>query len=161
MKKLLIIGLCLLLAAVLLIGSVVALYIGMVITNDVIAANVERELLKMPLPGDTILMDSVSIAGKLVGNGNGMQYMGSILVISHLSEEELYDYYSEAFDYVEVRKQETQKIDFINSQDYSFELFGDPNHHDHYSVTCWGSPEDVGIGGFLATVLLNFDLRGH
>lgn len=99
MKKAWIIGLCI--VALLL---PVALYGGIVITNNVIAHGMAKELKSAPLPEGTILMDSFSLAGKLVGNGNGMQYMGSILVISPLSEEELYDYYSEAFDYVEVRK---------------------------------------------------------
>lgn len=152
MKKAWIIGLCI--VALLL---PVAFYSGIVITNNAIAHGMAKELKSAPLPEGTILMDSFSLAGKLVGNGNGMQYMGSILVISPLSEEELYDYYSEAFDYVEVRKQETQKIDFINSQDYSFELFGDPQHHDHYSVTCFKSQDTDDLTG----ILLNLDLRGH
>lgn len=152
MKKAWIIGLCI--VALLL---PVAFYSGIVITNNAIAHGMEKELKSAPLPEGTILMDSFSLAGKLVGNGNGMQYMGSILVISPLSEEELYDYYSEAFDYVEVRKQETQKIDFINSQDYSFELFGDPQHHDHYSVTCFKSQDTDDLAG----ILLNLDLRGY
>lgn len=135
----------------------VAFYGGIVITNNVIANRMEKELKSTPLPESTVLMDSFSLAGKLVGNGNGMQYMGSILVVSHLSKEELYDYYSEAFDYVEVREQETQKIDFINSQEYSFELFGDPQHHDHYSVTCFKSQDTDDLAG----ILLNLDLRGY
>ena len=138
----------------------VVFYAGIVFTNNRIAAKVEKELRTAPLPEDTVLLDSLSIAGKLVGNGNGMQYMGSILVISDLTEEELYDFYSEAFHYIEVRKQETQKIDFLNSSEYSFELFGDPEHHDHYSITYWGSPGDLGMGEFVTT-LLDMDLRGH
>ena len=146
--------------ALLIALSPVAAYLGIVCVNNGIAGHVERELKNYPLPEKTIFMDSVSIAGKLVGNGNGMQYMGSILVVSDLTEEELYEYYSQSFNYVEVRKQESQVIDFINVSGYSFELFGDPEHHDHYTVTCWGSPKDIGLGEF-ATVLLNMDLRGH
>lgn len=146
--------------ALLITLSPIAAYFGIVAANNGIANHVEKELKSYPLPEDAILFDSVSLTGKLVGNGNGMQYMGSILLISDLTEEELYEYYSQSFDYVEVRKQESQVIDFINVSGYSFELFGDPNHHDHYSVTCWGSPKDIGLGEF-ATVLLNMDLRGH
>ena len=140
--------------------SPIAVYLGIVFVNNGIANHVEKELKNYPLPEDTIFFGSISLAGKLVGNGNGMQYMGSILVISDLTEEELYDFYSEAFHYIEVRKQETQKIDFLNSSEYSFELFGDPEHHDHYSITCWGSPGDLGMGEFVTT-LLDMDLRGH
>ena len=145
--------------ALLIALSPVAAYLGIVFANNGIANHVERELKNYPLPEKTIFMDSVSIAGKLVGNGNGMQYMGSILVVSDLTEEELYEYYSQSFDNVEVRKQESHVIDFVNT-DYCFELFGDPKYHDHYSVTCWGSPKDVGLERFSA-VLMNVDLRGH
>ena len=138
----------------------VAAYFGIVVTNNSIANQLEKELKVYPLPDNTVFLDSISIAGKLVGNGNGMQYMGSVLVSSDLSEEELYEYYSESFDNVEVRKQESAAIDFLNSAGYGFELFGDPDHHAHYSVTCWGSPKDVGMGKWM-TVLLDMDLRGH
>ena len=146
--------------ALLIALSPIAAYFGIVAANNSIANRVEKELKSYPLPEDTIFLDSVSLAGKLVGNGNGMQYMGSILVISDLTEEELYEYYSRSFGNVEVRTQASQAIDFINSSGYNFELFGDPNHHDHYSITSWGSPENIGLGRF-TTVLLDMDLRGH
>lgn len=134
-----------------------AVYLGIVVANNSIANRVEKELKAHPLPEDTLLFDSVSIAGKLVGNGNGMQYMGSILVVSDLSEEELYEYYSQSFEYIEVRKQESQKIDFLNTSSYSFELFADPEHYNQYSVTCWGAPKT----GKWIRALLDMDLRGH
>lgn len=149
------------LIVVLLISlSPVAVYFGIILANNGIASHVEKELKDYPLPEDTVFLDSVSIAGKLVGNGNGMQYMGSILVVSDLSEEELYAYYSQSFDDIEIRKQETPVIDFLNSQQYRFELYGDSDQHTHYSVTCWGAPKDVGLGEWM-TVLLDMDLRGH
>ena len=50
---------------------------------------IEKDLVSYELPTNTKLVDSISVAGKLAGNGNGMQYMGSVLVVSDLSEEEL------------------------------------------------------------------------
>lgn len=140
--------------------SPVAAYFGLILANNGIANHVEKELKDYPLPEDTVFLDSVSIAGKLVGNGNGMQYMGSILVVSDLSEEELYAYYSQAFENIEVRTQETPVIDFLNSHQYRFERYGDSGDHTHYSVTGWGAPKDAGLGQWM-TVLLNMDLRGH
>ena len=40
------------------------------------------------------MIESISRAGKLTGNGNGMQYFGAILIRSDLSLEELDAYYS-------------------------------------------------------------------
>lgn len=153
-KGLLIVGLCV------LVLLPVLLYGGIVIANNGVADSVERDLKNTPLPQDTVFLDSIALAGKLTGNGNGMQYMGSILVTGDLTEKELYDYYSQTFQYVEVRKQESPKIDFINTDRYSFELFADSEQYDQYSITCWGSPEDYGIGG-IASALLNLDIRGH
>jgi hypothetical protein len=148
-----------LIAVFLMVLLPVGMYFGIAVTNNHIANRVEKQLKNHPLPDDTVFFDSVAIAGKLVGNGNGMQYMGAILVSSDLSEEELFEYYSKSFEYVEIRKQESPKLDFLNTPSYSFELFGDPEHHDHYSITSWGSPEDVGMDWMRG--LLNMDLRGH
>ena len=46
------------------------------------------------MPERTEIIDSVSLAGKLVGNGNGVQYFGAILLKSKLSLNDLEDYYS-------------------------------------------------------------------
>ena len=106
---------------------------------------------------DGVLYDDAtySVAGKLVGSGNGMQYMGSILVSTDLNEQELYEYYSENFAYIEVYKQEESKLDFIMF-DYSFDKFP-KNKTNCYSVTCWGSQPKNKIFAWL----LDFDLRGH
>ena len=55
---------------------------------------VEKELCATPLQENTQLIDSVSKAGKLTGNGNGMQYLGAILIQSELTMEQLDSYYS-------------------------------------------------------------------
>ncbi len=88
-----------LLAIILIITFIIGSFvffemIGRVANND-IANEVENTLRETPLPEETELLDSVSMAGKLVGNGNGMQYFGAILLESELSLEELNDYYSE------------------------------------------------------------------
>ena len=117
MKKALSITICvLLLIPVMLYGFVV-------LKNNAIAKALEQELQTTPLPEDAILLDSVSIAGKLVGNGNGMQYMGSILIATDMSEEELQDFYGKTFENVQIRKQEAPAIDFIDRKGYSFESF--------------------------------------
>lgn len=142
---------------VVLIASPFVLYGAIVLTNNSIADKVEKQLIAYNMPDNTVFVDSVSAAGKLVGNGNGMQYMGSILVESDLNEQELKEHYGKDFDYVEVRKQENANIDFLNSDKYSFNGFSAVEGKSYYSITCWGS--DSSYGGFIS-VLLDLDLRG-
>lgn len=63
------------------------------VVNDNTARKTANELLDIPLPDDTEFIETVYKAGKLVGNGNGMQYFGAILIKSELSLEELKEYY--------------------------------------------------------------------
>ncbi len=75
--------------------AVLALFLLLVpFINDCIAKQIEEKLCETPLPVDTEIVDSVSMAGKLAGNGNGMQYFGAVLLKSELSLEELDSYYS-------------------------------------------------------------------
>ncbi len=134
----------------------IALYFGIVITNNSIADKVEKSLVKYQLPLQTEIVDSVSFAGKLTGNGNGMQYMGAILIKSDLTEKQLTEYYKNNFDYVDISKQQSNTIIFDHS-DLSFqaELEEDKTY---YSVVCWGSNHELSP---LFQVLLDFDIRGH
>lgn len=88
MKKLKLVGI---LEAVVLIGGVISIPL----INDHTAYKVEKVLCEIPLPQETELIESLSQAGTLTGNGNGMQYFGAILIRSVLSLEELGAYYSD------------------------------------------------------------------
>lgn len=76
------------------LGIVLCFIMLIPIVNDYCAYMVEKELCATPLPENTQLIDSVSKAGKLTGNGNGMQYLGAILIKSGLAMEQLDSYYS-------------------------------------------------------------------
>lgn len=76
------------------LGIVLCFIMSIPIVNDYCAYMVEKELCATPLPENTQLIDSVSKAGKLTGNGNGMQYLGAILIKSGLAMEQLDSYYS-------------------------------------------------------------------
>ena len=80
MKKLKIVGI---LAAAILISGVISIPL----INNHAAYKVEKALCEIPLPKETELIESLSQAGKLTGNGNGMQYFGAILIKSELSLE--------------------------------------------------------------------------
>lgn len=126
------------------------------IINNIIAAQVESTLKDTPLPANTKLIDSVSIAGKLVGNGNGMQHFGAILIKSSMSQKELDDYYSQyrknSWDYI-VEKQTTNEITMIEHGKLSFEKVENFSaSSDYYIVYSWGGKHNEN---------LDLDLRGH
>lgn len=135
------------------------LYISIIIINNIIAYKVGKELRTYTLPTQTVLVDSMSAAGKLIGSGNGMQYMGAILVTSDLSEKEILEHYKKAFEYIEVKKQDSPTIDTIRPNHCYFNKFDYESAHTYYSVIYWGSKSDY-ANDFLSK-LLDFDLRGH
>ena len=123
------------------------------LTNNHYAKQVEKELRETPLPEKTEIIDSVSQTGKLVGNGNGMQYFGAILLKSKLSLNNLEDYYSayqkNEWSYV-VEPQKTQIIEVVEHNRISFSEKVDDEGY--YIVYSWGDGPDV---------LEELDFRGH
>ena len=137
------------LVAVVLIGGVISISF----INNNIAYKVEKELCETPLPEKTELIESISRAGKLTGNGNGMQYFGAILIRSDLSLEELDAYYSDyrsnEWEYL-VETQEGQHIEVIDHGTLQFtEEIKDSGY---YIVYSWGSGNSP---------LEELDIRGH
>ena len=84
--------------------------------------------------------------------------MGAILVDSDLSLEELKEYYSSEFDYIEVNEQETVNLDFIQNVSFNADIkSGDKTY---YSIICWDDDRREMFGDFISE-LLDFDIRGH
>ena len=123
------------------------------IVNDNMAEKTANELADLPLPDNTEYMESVYQAGKLVGNGNGMQYFGAVLIKSGLSLEELKDYYSS---YAEnewkcvVENQNDTDIKVIEHAKLTFDTNIDGE--DYFIVYSWGDNN---------TIFHEFDIRGH
>ena len=146
MKKLKLVGI---LAVVVLIGGAISIpYI-----NNYTAYKVERALCEIPLPEKAELIESLSQAGKLTGNGNGIQYFGAILIRSDLSWEELDAYYSgyrsNEWECL-VETQEGQHIEVIDHGTLQFtEEIKDSGY---YIVYSWGSGNSL---------LEELDIRGH
>ena len=134
-------------AVVLLLFSV-----AIPVANNAIALGVENDLKSIPLPEKTELVESTSKAGKMVGNGNGMQYFGAILIKSDLSMEEVKNHYSD-YDCV-VERQTAAQIQVIgNDTGLSFRQ---ADYSDsYYLVYRWGSAPAW------ARDWLDTDLRGH
>ena len=90
MKKGIIIGII-----ILFILLIIGLPLYIVLMNNEIANRTTEELANIQLPENTQMVDTISIAGKVSGNGNGMQYFGAVLLKTNLSEEELDTYYQQ------------------------------------------------------------------
>ena len=142
-----------------LILLLIVLYISIVITNNYIADKVEKELKSYQLPTDSVLVESISVTGKLTGSGNGMQYMGAILIASDLSKQEILEYYQNEFEYIEVQEQTSPTLESIRPNSAKFNHFDFDSNHTYYSVIFWGSSSDY-VNGFFSDIL-DFDLRGH
>lgn len=147
LKKILSVTICIFTISISLFVVVIPL------ANNHYAKQVEKELRETPLPEKTEIIDSVSQTGKLVGNGNGMQYFGAILLKSKLSLNNLEDYYSayqkNEWSYV-VEPQKTQIIEVVEHNRISFSEKVDDEGY--YIVYSWGDGPDV---------LEELDFRGH
>lgn len=84
----------LLLLGLFLGGALGALLISIPFVNDAAARQVESELLALPVPGHTRVLDSASEAGRFAGAGNGMEYLGAVLIESALAQEDLETHYA-------------------------------------------------------------------
>ena len=96
-----------------------------------------KKLKSIELPPNTKIEWSESKAGKLIGSGNGMQYFGSILVDSDLSENELKEYYKKHNKYIEV-------VPLQENNSFRITMQGNRN-----------------IDSEFILFLLDLDLRGH
>lgn len=123
------------------------------LNNNHIASEVAKDIVSVPLPEDTQLIERKSLAGKLVGNGNGMQYFGAVLIKSSLSLEEVKQHYASHTDndwtYC-VEKQQSSRIDVIEHSVLSFDTAVEGEGF--YIVYSWGSSKGI---------FNNFDIRGH
>ncbi len=136
------------------------LYVAISYTlNDLIAYDIENDLKNIPLPENTELVDSVSNAGKIIGNGNGMQYYGAIVVSSQLSLEELTEYYTSQNSNIVIKIQDSN-IFFPSPRFHSVaeqEIENFDSSKTNYLIECWDS--DSGLKGLSS--IFGFDLRGH
>ena len=123
------------------------------IVNNNTAKKTAYELAQLPLPSSTELIETVYKAGKLVGNGNGMQYFGAILIESELSLEELKEYYlqfAESEWECVVEHQVDADVKTIEHAELKFKT--DVEGEKYYIVYSWGDGN---------TFFSEFDIRGH
>lgn len=121
--------------------------------NDNIAYQTALDVKNIELPNETEYIEMFSAAGKLIGNGNGMQYLGGILVKSELPIEDIREYYAQSTnderEYF-VNKQKGRQISFIEHG--TVILNTDAGEDSFYIVYTWGHSNSC---------LTELDIRGH
>lgn len=134
MKKIIVIG------ASIVFCVLLTFLIATPIVNDSVARKTAKELSDLPIPQNTECIETVYKAGKLVGNGNGMQYFGAILIQSELTLNELKEFYLNKSN-CEVKQQTTSEIEIIEHANLAFKT--DINEDNYYIVYSWGTNSGI------------------
>ena len=124
------------------------------IVNNIFAKQIADKLAAMPLPEKTRIAERKSIAAKLWGNGNGMDYFGALLIESELTEEQLEVFYAESGTDCRVEKQCSQSIEVTDHGSYSFKT--EINSDNFYIIYALG-----GCDSPIKEIYAELDLRGH
>lgn len=121
--------------------------------NDRAAEELAQELSSLSPPDGAVVIESVSAAGNLTGNGNKMQYFAAILVSSDSSAEELCDYYRDLVgnDSVNVKEQTENAIPESDRGALSFTSALDEDET-YYIIYRWDSTDSF---------YRNLDIRSH
>lgn len=136
-----------------LLFAMISFMISIPIVNNTIAKKTAQSVKEIELPNKTEYIETFAKAGKLVGNGNGMQYLGGILIKSELPLSELqayYSRYSETESECIVEKQTGKELSFIEHGTVS--LHTDISGDLYYIVYSWGNSNSI---------YRDLDLRGH
>lgn len=115
--------------------------------NNMIANNIITELKQNPLPEKTVIVEEKSIAAKLCGNGDGVQYFGALLLKSELSLKDLDNYYSQFRNREECNMverqcgQDIEQNEFPALQELSFDT--DIDDENYYILYTWGNYDSI------------------
>lgn len=137
-------------------GCFVTVIVGVPVTitlvNDATARSVESQLRALPLPEGAELLESTSHAAKLVGNGNGMQYLGALQIRSDENVVDLRTYYNAqtTADNLNIMVAPSGSLDDFHR---ASGFLRDPAEAGVFVVYAWGD----GLGGLFE----RWDLRGR
>ncbi len=140
---------------------IVAFYLTVHIANNHIAETLKQKLLDCPLPAGTQLLESESFAGKMSGNGNGMQWYGIILVKSSQNETTLHEWFSSTMEHdadesLMIFKQNSPDIFETGSK--TFNSFTGEDGCYQIQLVKYST---VGFEQSFWEAILNYDIRAH
>lgn len=122
------------------------------LANNVRLHKQEKVLADIKLPEKTQLIEKQSVCGKLNGNGNGMNYLATILVKSNLSLQDLHDYYS---DYEVIEQNNTYlESEYLDHASIKYDKLNDIKDFNGYYVILSYQSADL-------ESIWEWDIRGH
>lgn len=132
----------------------VAIPFSVAIVNDSLAAHALNDIKALPLPENSKILSEYAVAGKVSGNGNGMQYFGAVLIKSEQDLASLQKHYHDVGSeyFVNVKEQKSDVIEVLNGNQHYFDGVDDCDFENCYIVYGYGK------GG---NWFLDLDLRGH
>lgn len=135
--------------------GVFLLLVGLIIpmVNNGIALRWEKRLKALPLPAETVLVDSYSAAGRYDGSGEGVRYFGAVLLQSTQTLEQLQAYYAAAAPDCVLALQAGQTISCVGSGKLRFRT--EPSETGSYILYVVDRSAHPGQGW------LNLDIRGE
>ncbi len=130
---------------------IVLVTVSVPLINNLLAKEIAGDVREIKLPTGAVYVESFAQAGKLVGNGNGLQYVGGILIKSDLSKEDLQAYYEQKGLECTIEQQSDRSIDFDHG---SILLRNDISDGNYYVVYTWGNR-------YYNSIISDLDIRGH
>lgn len=91
------------------------------IINNITLSNFSKQLFSVSLPSDSILIEKKALCGKLIGNGDGMDFLAVMLIKSSKDLDELQEHFS-VIKYKNARSFKGNGLDIVVQQ-ASFELW--------------------------------------
>jgi hypothetical protein len=132
---------------------IIAVPVSMPIVNDGAAIDVESRLMDLPVPAGEDRIDSMAQAGRIVGNGNGIQYVGALLIQSEDSVGEPQGFYIAQAREADLSIAVTPADDLEREGFHGGrEFLAHPGEHGTFVVHAWGEAP--------GRMFEAFDLRG-
>ena len=86
------------------------------ILNDIKANNLKQELQSAPLPQSTEIIEALSGCGNTGGTGDHTETWAGIIIKTELSEDEIYSFYGDNVQKVDLDKRKTFIMDLIGKE---------------------------------------------
>ena len=133
---------------------IICVELVIVLINNQIADGIKKELIRTQSIPEIQIIESISIAGKIFGNGNGIQYTGAILVKSTISQNRIKEYYTSFFP-------ECIVLSLKQSQLAKYFHFSQATDSVYYIISITRDVESGLLQDSIIYELLSMDYRAH